>query len=243
MPSKSQNSLSKSSKLTIKENKKTSPLTEKFGIVKTLNSKSRLEALLLLFIYRKLSLTRISELMQKSKNTIIYHMKMLREHGLILELNEKEAHSIKPIKYFILHPDFHKKLYEPFEKLDTASPSEILDYSRTVFKYNILLFETIREFLHRLGEFYAKNQQRIQSEVEALNFHQSHQVPRDLIPLSEAAFQRYLQDYQELMRKTLAYIDKEQSKSTQLIHPYLAFNMVFPLKTLFEFRTNKSKKS
>ncbi|MCF2142002.1 MAG: helix-turn-helix domain-containing protein [Candidatus Lokiarchaeota archaeon] len=220
-----------------------SPISnDKLAIIKTLNSKTRLEALLLLFIYRKLSLTNISEILHKSKNTIIYHMRLLNEQGLITELTEKEEHSIKPIKYFVLHPEFHKKLYEPFEKLDKSSTADILNYSKTIFKYNILLFETIREFLHQLGEFYNQNQQQIHSSEEALQFHQTHQVPRDLIPLSEQAFQQYRKDYAELMKKTLSNIDKEKLEDTHVIHPYLAFNTVIPLKTLFEFRTSKLEK-
>lgn len=45
----------------------TSESPKSLGIVKTLSSKPRLEALLLLFIYRKMSLTKLSKSLQKNK--------------------------------------------------------------------------------------------------------------------------------------------------------------------------------
>ncbi|MHA1520914.1 MAG: hypothetical protein ACTSRK_12090 [Promethearchaeota archaeon] len=209
-------------------------------IVKTLSSKPRLEALLLLFIYRKISLTDLSERLHKTKNTMIYHMRLLKEHGLITEFDRKIPGSIKPIKVYQLKPDFYKKLYVPFEDISKLPQDQVMEHSKTIFRYNMMLFETIREILSRIQTFYDSAQKEANTLEKVINFHENHSIPRDLIPLSEAAYKEYQDNYGDLIRKTLRFLEEEDETSPEVERPYLAFNSILPIKDIFEEKSKPS---
>ncbi len=207
---------------------------KKFDMLKTLNSKSRLRILLFLFIYRKLSLTELSQRLGKTKNTVIYHIKRMVNYGIIHEEDEKIPNSIKPIKVYRLNPDFYKQIFTPFGDLADLSNSEIMEYSKNVFQWNSLLFETMRGFLRELGDFYSENEPNLCNIESTVAFHENHQTPRDLIPLSQQGYHEYMKNYQEMMEKTVNFLEKESNAQGELIRPYLAFNVVLPIKTLVE---------
>ncbi len=101
----------------------------KLDLIKALNSKVRLRALLFLFIYDKLSLTELSEKLEKTKNTTIYHMKMLSALGLITEHDEKIPHSIKPAKFYILDANYVQSVFQPFEDPENLSDEDVMVFS------------------------------------------------------------------------------------------------------------------
>ena len=214
--------------------------TNSMEIVKTLSSKPRLEALLLLFVYRKISLTDLSERLHKTKNTMIYHMRLLKEHGLITESDEKIPESIKPIKIYQLKADFYKKLYVPFEDISKLPQDQVMEQSKSIFRYNMILFETIREILSRIQTFYNSAQKEANSLTKVIKFHEDHSIPRDLIPLSEKAYEKYQENYSDLIRKTLRFLEEEDNSSPEVERPYLAFNSILPIKDLFGKKSNPS---
>ena len=203
---------------------------KKFDMLKTLNSKPRLRILLFLFIYRRLSLTELSERLGKTKNTVIYHIKRMVTYGIIHEEDEKIPNSIKPIKVYHLNPDFYRQIFTPFGDLADLSDNEIMEYSKNVFQWNILLFETIREFLRELGDFYSENEPNLHDIESTVAFHKNHQTPRDLIPLSKQGYLEYMKNYKELMERTVNFLEKEEEEE----HEFLAFNVILPIKTLVE---------
>ena len=209
---------------------------KKFEMLKTLNSKSRLKILLFLFIYRKLSLTELSseKYLNKSKNTVIYHIKRMVNYGIIHEEDEKIPNSIKPIKVYRLNPDLYKQIFTPFGDLADLSNNEIMEYSKNVFQWNSLLFETMRGFLKELSDFYSENEPNLHNIESTVAFHENHQTPRDLIPLSEQGFHEYMINYQVMIKKTVNFLEKESKTQGELIRPFLAFKAVLPIKTLVE---------
>jgi DNA-binding transcriptional ArsR family regulator len=226
----------------MKNHKISSSDQKKFEMLKTLNSKPRLRILLFLFIYRKLSLTELSERLGKTKNTVIYHIKRMVHYGIIHEEDEKIPNSIKPIKVYRLNSDLYKQIFTPFGDLRDLSNNEIMEYSKNVFQWNILLFETIREFLRELGDFYTQNEPSLHDIESTLAFHKNHQTPRDLIPLSEQGYLEYVKNYKELIERTVNFLEKEAEDNEELIRPFLAFNIILPIKTLVDFRTKKGEK-
>lgn len=215
---------------------------DKLELVKALNSKVRLRVILLLFIYQKLSLSDLSEKLKRTKNTVIYHMNLLSEQGFLDEFDEKINGSIKPIKYYKLNEEFLEAVFQPFEDPSNLSEEDILEYSHSVIKWNALLFETIREFLKELNNFYLTNEKEIYQPQQALNFHQQNRTPRDLVPLSENGFNEYLKEYQNFMKKIVSYLEKENREAPDVIRPFLAFNAIIPIKTLLESKNIEKKK-
>ncbi|UYP47398.1 hypothetical protein NEF87_003683 [Candidatus Lokiarchaeum ossiferum] len=224
-------------------NTTSSQVPEKIEIFKTLNSKPRLQALLYLFIYRKLNLTELSKFLGKTKNTTVYHMKLMANQGLILESDQIIEGSIKPLKNYELSADFYKTVFMDFGDLANLPESQIIGYSRNIFRWNTLLFETVRELMREISLFSETSEKSIKSSQDALQFHTnpSNHIPRDLIPLSENGYKEYMKLYQDFKEKTLALIEKEELKEN-IARPYLAFNMVLPIKTLVELRHTKGKK-
>ena len=79
------------------------------------------------------------------------------------------------------------------------------------------------------------------SASKIINFHQKNHIPRDLIPLSENGYNEYMKLYSDFMAKTMILLEKEE-KMEKITRPYLAFNMILPIKNLVEFRLNKVNK-
>ncbi|MHA1617713.1 MAG: hypothetical protein ACTSVZ_00410, partial [Promethearchaeota archaeon] len=102
--------------------------------------------------------------------------------------------------------------------------------------WNSLLFETMRGFLKELSDFYSENEPNLHNIESTVAFHKNHQTPRDLIPLSENGYLEYIKNYKELMVKTVNFLEKEAEDQEELIRPFpfLAFNIILPIKTLVE---------
>jgi DNA-binding transcriptional ArsR family regulator len=209
---------------------------DRLSIIKTLSSKNRLQILFLLFIYQEMSLTDLSNHLNLTKNTIIYHMKRLAANDLINVFDRPLPNSIKPEKCYRVNSDFYQKMFTPFDKMEDFNEEEILDYSAQIFHWNVLLFESVREFLKELQEFYRTNKKKINDPKSALKIHQEIYTPRDLIPLSKKGFREYMKNYHILMEKTKKMLQKENQKKNSIIRPYLAFNMVLPIKKIFEYK-------
>ncbi len=205
-------------------------------LMKTLSSKPRLETLFYLFIYQNLSLTDLSHHLKKSKNTTVYHMKRLVQQNLIMEFDKPIPGSIKPEKCYHLNPDFYQQMFLPFDKMAELSKTELVEYTQQVTKWNALLFETMREILKELSNFYQIQGRSAVNSEDALKIHQDLQTPRDLIPLSEKGLNTYLTHYQELLKKTQAYLTQENAQKDNIIRPYLVFNAILPIKEILEFK-------
>jgi DNA-binding transcriptional ArsR family regulator len=211
--------------------------TDWLSIIKVLSSKQRLQTLFHLFVYQEISLTEFSSRFnQNKKNTTVYHMKLLVESGLIIEIDKPVEGSIKPAKFYRINPDFYQKMFIPFDNPDNLSKPEILEYSHQIFRWNALLFETMREFLNELREFNTNYEPKISDSEAAMEFHNKLHTPRDLIPLSEQGFQKYMKEYHTLIHNTQTFLSKEEEQEGTTIRPYLAFNMILPIKELLEFK-------
>ncbi|MHA1584830.1 MAG: hypothetical protein ACTSVU_09635 [Promethearchaeota archaeon] len=216
---------------------------KKLLLLKTLNSKIRLKVILLLFIYQKLYLWQLPDKLGRTKNTIIYHMKMLSREGFVDEFDEKIPNSIKPIKYYRINGEFLKSVFQPFEDPSNLSDDEILEYSRNILKWNSVLFETIREFLKELNDFFQSSEKNIKNPTQARKFHQENTTPRDLVPLSEQGYAEYTKNYRNLMEKMVSFLDHENKNTPDILRPYLVFNAILPIKTLVEVGIEDRTKS
>jgi DNA-binding transcriptional ArsR family regulator len=210
----------------------------KITIIKTLSNPVRLEALFRLFIEQRLSLSELSKILKKSKNTVIYHMKYLTAIELVRESNEKVEGSIKPVKIYERNPFFWKTMFKNFEEIANVPPENILDASGDIIQWNILLFETIREFLRYLCTFYEVNKKNIETAAQASEFHRQYHVPRDLVPLSETAYHEYMNIYEDFKQQFMHILEEDTINFQKTItkRPYLAMNMVIPIQKLVEFR-------
>jgi len=221
---------------------------EKGGdILKTLNSKPRLQAILLLFIYQRLKLEDLSFLLGKTKNTVIYHMKMLAQQGLIEEADERVPNSIKPVKIYAISPDFTEKLYAPFERGGRPASEGLEDFARSIAQWNVLFFETMREFFKQITDLYTEADRALAKDRTAPNPAGGFIIPRDLIPLSAPAYDQYMALYARFLADVLRLIKQEEEARSgdptrpTLLRPYLAFNTVIPIKSLVEKQFRRKK--
>lgn len=216
-----------------------SETTDWIALLKTLSSKPRLHILFYLFIYSELSLSKLTEHLGKSKNTTLYHMKRLVEQDLVEEYDRPLSSSIKPEKCYRMNPDFYQKMFLPFDQMAELSKTELIDRTKQLTKWNALLFETMREMLKELRDFYRfqGNQLDKGNDVtDAEKLHQNFDNPRDLIPLSEAGFKQYMKNYQELAQKTQQILKSENQSGNAIIRPYLVFNTVLPIQKILEYK-------
>ena len=112
---------------------------KKFDMLKTLNSKSRLRILLFLFIYRKLSLTELSQRLGKTKNTVIYHIKRMVNYGIIQEEDEKIPNSINPSRCIVSTLTYISR-YSPLSEIWQIFPTMKLWSTRKMCFNGIVSF-------------------------------------------------------------------------------------------------------
>ena len=94
--------------------------------------------------------------------------------------------------------------------------------------------------MNELREFYSAYETTITDSNSALEFHKTVHTPRDLIPLSEFGYQEYMKKYQDLIHSTQKVLSAENLENKTVIRPYLAFNMILPIKELIEFKKKHS---
>lgn len=217
--------------------------TDWLALLKTLSSKPRLHILFYLFIYSELSLSNLTQHLGKSKNTTLYHMKRLIEQDLVEEYDRPLTGSIKPEKCYRINSDFYHKMFLPFDQMAELSKAEIIERTKQLTKWNALLFETMREILKELRNFYRYQEKQLEigkNVLDAQKIHQNYANPRDLIPLSEAGFFDYMQNYQELAKKTQKILETENRSGEAIIRPYLVFNTVLPIQKILEYKQKQN---
>ncbi|MFX0094356.1 MAG: ArsR/SmtB family transcription factor [Candidatus Hodarchaeota archaeon] len=205
----------------------------------------RLNILMLLMIYRELSLTQISNLLGKSKSTISRHTRKLIELRLIkshTKEDEIQAGNIKRKYYAItkdflqdedegIVPDLLKSITEPNDLLNAILG--ICNAQKALF----LLVQRITEISRAPFENLSERMLGYSSDLETLGgvlqklFNSSKDLPDVSVAfLNEKQFTKYLGLKLELERG-LTEIMKEDNGSER---PYLVIGLSTPIKNLLE---------
>ncbi len=198
-----------------------------------LEDPTRMRLVLLLFLYSRLSLTQISELIHLTKPAVTHQLKKFIDIGLIT-ISKYPVQGSITANYYELVPDF-------FEKTDIKPDPRIKMTSDQAKEIEILQFRGVKElyklasniFMH-FFEFYTNLEEKAQKIKEPFGIHQPP-IHLQIFPLSNEAYQTYIQKMQKITREILKEI-KEENKNAIVERPMMFISTMFPLKDYLSSR-------
>ncbi|MFX0092250.1 MAG: hypothetical protein ACFFBD_10850 [Candidatus Hodarchaeota archaeon] len=204
----------------------------------------RLTLLMLLMVYRELSLTQISNLSKRSKTTIVRHTNKLIELGLIesyTKVNEKRAGNLKR-KYFRIVKDYAQPpedgiISDLFRSID---PEDLPNTILKVCNAQKALFFIVQSITKMSQDLYQKL-------VDSVSQYPSNEIslriplqnllnPPEELPdaflyfLSETQFQKYTNLKSEFESRLKDIMDEDIGSE----RPYLIVDLSIPIKKLLD---------
>ena len=209
-----------------------------FKTAEVYSSKIRYRILLLLYIYRELSLTEIAEKMKKSKPAIHHHLKKMIEAEVVEESKEIAVRGSIKSKYYrvISHrPPVIKK--RDIKTLDVEERPRALEYLSKVIREGIPEYVNALEMINNYADYLEKEATRGNINVdEILNFFDENDLQyRQVFYLSREEHKRYIKYLEEFESKVENMIKEGRKNKKDLeTNPYYVFTAILPIKTLLE---------
>lgn len=204
-------------------------------VLKLMDNITRLRIILSILIFKKISLTNLSELLGRAKSTITHHIKKLENLGVI-KSTRKEARGSIDAKVYELIPGFLQKI--PFGK--QYLKGELNDDFTESVSNDLLFFKIIKLLFEQVILYYeAISIKNIKSKPKSFKeFQNSHfKLPLnyDFWFLSEKAYEEYKDLHERFRIELKKIISKESLEDNDSIRPFLVLNTFFPLLQIIEY--------
>jgi len=202
-------------------------------VLRLMESLTRLRILLSLLIFKKVSLTKLSQLLGRAKSTIIYHMRKLDNLGLI-KSTKKNARGSIDAKVYELSPEFLEKLYLKIDKIILSKQSKEKEVFNDVILNDILFFKIIKILFEQVILYYEgiinKNMKvKPKSFKDFKDKHFKTPINYDFWFLSEKGYELYKKQITKFKKELENIIHQEKFEDKEVIRPYLVLNTFFPL--------------
>jgi DNA-binding transcriptional ArsR family regulator len=201
-------------------------------VLKLMDNITRLRIILSILIFKKISLTKLSELLGRAKSTITHHIKKLENLGVI-KSTRKESRGSIDAKFYELIPEFLQKIsFE--EKINDEN-----QFSKAVLN-DILFFKVIKLLFEQVIFYYeAISNKKLKTKPNLFkDFRDSHfKIPLnyDFWFLSEKALDEYKELNKKYNHKLKEIINRENIENPESIRPYLVLNTFIPLLQIIEY--------
>lgn len=200
-------------------------------VLKLMDNITRLRIILSILIFKKISLTKLSELLGRAKSTITHHIKKLENLGVI-KSTRKEARGSIDAKVYELIPGFLQKISFRQESLK-GEVNEAISNDLLFFKVIKLLFEQVVLYYEAISSKNLKTKPK-----KFKDFKDSHfKIPLDydFWFLSEKAYKEYLELNEKYKHELKNILSKENHEKTDSIRPFLVLNTFIPLLQIIEY--------
>lgn len=208
-------------------------------VLRLMESLTRLRIILSLLIFKKVSLTKLSQLLGRAKSTITHHMGILDNLGLI-KSTRKEARGSIDAKIYELSPNFLEKLYLETDKITLSKPSKDREVLNDVMLNDMLFFKIIKILFEQAILYYEglisksmKFKPKIYKDFQDKHF--KTLINYDFWFLSEKGREFYEERITKFKKELEDIIHQENLESKEVIRPYLVLNTFFPLLQIIEY--------
>ncbi len=213
-----------------------SDLRLRIEVLKLMDNITRLRIILAILIFRKISLTKLSELLGRAKSTITHHIKKLETLGVI-KSTRKEARGSIDAKFYELIPGFLEK--SSIEQQQNITRKKNNHFSEAISN-DILFFKVIKILFEQVILYYeAIFNKNKKSQAKSFNeFQDSHfKIPLeyDFWFLSENGYKAYIEMNEMYKSELKEIIRKENIEKKDSVRPYLVLNTFFPLLQIIEY--------
>lgn len=206
-------------------------LSIRIEVLKLMNNITRLRIILTILIFKKISLTKLSDLLGRAKSTITHHIKKLENLGVI-KSTRKEARGSIDAKLYELIPGFLQKI--SFEqKTPKGEINRALTNDLLIFKVIKLLFEQVILYYEAISNKNIKSKPKLFKDFQDSHF----KIPLnyDFWFLSEKAYSEYIELNEKYKSELKKIISKDNLENDDSIRPYLVLNTFIPLLQIIEY--------
>ncbi len=220
-------------------------LKKRIEFMKLLSSVPKLRILLLLLIFRKLSLAQLSKLLGRTKATVTHHIKKFETSGII-KTSRKEARGSIDAKLYELDPDFFELVELSFDKFQSLEQNESRELLHYVLLRDKWMFEVFRNILNFANRFYQEIDERFLTDnsdfiKQTKDFYFKSPVDYDIWFLTEDGKKSYDKAVIQFKERINKIVEDDTKKGKLVVRPYCILNLVLPLKKLSEFDLERKR--
>lgn len=205
-----------------------------------LNDLTRLRLILLLIVFRKLSLTELSTYLGRVKSTTTHHLKKFDD---IITTSTKSLRGTAESNMYKLIPDFLEKLKvntDDLKNIEKKNDQNLLHY---IIQNDIKFFDLIINFfdlIKRVYEFIDDSNvaEKSDSNNKIQNLYLNNRVNYNTWFLTEkgkTSYDKLIKEFNDRMQKI---IEEEEEIDINNPRSYLVFNALVPLEKMIQFDPN-----
>ena len=206
--------------------------------VNLLEDPTRLKILSLLFVYKRLSLKQISQLVNRTKPAVSRQLEKFIKIGII-KITEQQVKGLITARFYELIPDFIESAtitLDPALKIPKNIKKEMeilqIQAKEGIFKMSSHIFT-------HYANFYKFLTQKAQDIEDPFGI---HIPPFDLsiLPLSKKVYHFYMEEKTKLIQKIMDLIKEEDESSNDMVErPMMLFNTILPVKDFLSYEEKK----
>ncbi len=189
-----------------------------------------LHIMMLLIVYRELSLSQLTDAVKKSKPTVHRRLQAMIECGLVKETREEHVRGNILAKYYRIDetviskvPNFTK---EQIDAMDTTQKLVFFENIRDAIKSTIVFsINTLNEFLGYLNG--------LDPQSELIPYFNQVDFSMNMSVLTANQFKRWLELYQEFVLKFLQMINETKTSEAGVEKTHLYITAMLPIRRIF----------
>ena len=225
----------------LKVEKDSKPLTDKYKqrihTLSLLNDLTRLRLILLLIVFRKLSLTELSSLLGRVKSTTSHHLKKFSD---IIKVSTKKERGTTDSNIYELVPDFLEKLSVNFEDLEKLQKEENKQLFHYIIQNDITFFQLIINIFDLINQIYkfiddSSSIEKSDSEIKSQDVYLDNRIKYNAWFLTEEGKKSYEKLIKDFNLKMLDIIEEDEKSRNKEPRSYLALNTFIPLEKMIQF--------
>ncbi|MFX1339546.1 MAG: ArsR family transcriptional regulator [Promethearchaeota archaeon] len=202
-----------------------------------LNDLTRLRLILLLIVFRKLSLTELSALLGRVKSTTSHHLKKL---GDIIRISTKKESGKSDSNIYELVPNFLEKLSVNIEDLKNLQKKENKNLFHYVIQNDMKFFELIINIFDLINQIYkfiddSSSKEKSNSHIKSQDVYLENRIKYNAWFLTEKGKQSYDRLIKEFNQRMLEIIEQDEKNGENKLRSYLMFNAFIPLEKIIQF--------
>ncbi len=202
-----------------------------------LNDLTRLRLILLLIVFRKLSLTELSTLLGRVKSTTSHHLKKFDD---IIKISTKKKRGTTDSNIYELIPDLLEKLSVNFEDLENLQKKENRELFHYVIQNDITFFQLIINIFDLINQIYkviddSSLMEKSDSGVNYRNVYLDNRIKYNAWFLTEKGKKSYDKLVKEFNQKMREIILQDELNKEEDLRSYLVLNTFIPLEKIIQF--------
>ena len=207
------------------------------NFIEILSKESRFKILLYLLAYPELSLTDISDYIEKSKATVHRDLKEMIAMGIVKELRQDPS---TKAKFYAIEKDFFFSLLkglsttENIKKMSSEERQNLFAMIVTMIKNAFFMLENSIGLVLKYIDFFAKTKENIEiSDMDTImQWMQELDLTIRFIPLSQKTFPRYIEELTKFATVVNTDLLSDELKEELFEGDYIAWNVILPLKKI-----------